>query len=75
MGCRYVADGEQKFSKYWPSNTSATDAYAMIADDSRTVFEVQADASVTAGDLSWFSKLCCNSWLWLYLYWYVWSWR
>jgi len=51
MGCRYVADGEQKFSKYWPSGTSATDAYAMIADDSRTVFEVQADASVTAGDL------------------------
>jgi len=51
MGCRYVADGEQKFSKYWPSGTSATDAYAMVADDSRTVFEVQADASVTAGDL------------------------
>ena len=51
MGCRYVADGEQKFSKYWPSGTSATDAYAQIADDSRTVFEVQADASVTAGDL------------------------
>ena len=51
MGCRYVADGEQKFGKYWPSGTSATDAYAMIADDSRAVFEVQADASVTAGDL------------------------
>jgi hypothetical protein len=51
QGCRYVADGEQKFSKYWPSGTSATDAYAVIADDSRAVFEVQADASVTAGDL------------------------
>lgn len=51
MGCRYVADGEQKFSKYWPTGTSATDAYAMVADDSRAVFEVQADASVTAGDL------------------------
>jgi hypothetical protein len=51
QGCRYVADGEQKFSKYWPSGTSATDAYAMVADDSRAVFEVQADASVTAGDL------------------------
>jgi hypothetical protein len=51
MGCRYIADNEQKFSKYWPSGTSATNAYAMIADDSRTVFEVQADASVTAGDL------------------------
>jgi hypothetical protein len=51
MGCHYVADGEQKFSKYWPSGTSATDAVALVADDSRTVFEVQADASVTAGDL------------------------
>jgi len=51
MGCRYVADGEQKFSKYWPASTSASDAYAMIADDARAVFEVQADASVTAGDL------------------------
>ena len=51
MGCRYVANGEQRWSKYWPSGTSATDAYAMIADDSRAVFEVQADASVTAGDL------------------------
>jgi hypothetical protein len=51
MGCRYVADGEQKFSKYWPASTSATNAYAMVADDARAVFEVQADASVTAGDL------------------------
>jgi hypothetical protein len=32
-------------------HTSATNAKAMIADDSRAVFEVQADASVTAGDL------------------------
>ena len=53
MGCRYIsdADGQQKFSKYWPSGTSATERYAMVADDSRAVFEVQADASVTAGDL------------------------
>jgi len=51
MGCRYVEDGEQKFKKFFPANTSCTDAFAMVADDSRTVFEVQADASVTAGDL------------------------
>jgi hypothetical protein len=49
MGCRYVANGEQKWSKYWPASTSAT--VAMVADDARAVFEVQADASVTAGDL------------------------
>jgi len=51
MGCQYVTNGEQKWSKYWPSGTSATNAKALIADDARTVFEVQADASVTAGDL------------------------
>lgn len=51
QGCRYVANGEQKFSSYWPADTSATDAYAIIADDPQQVFEVQADASVTAGDL------------------------
>ena len=51
QGCRYVENGEQKFKAYWPSGTSATDAYAIIADDPNQVYEVQADASVTAGDL------------------------
>ena len=51
MGCRYVENGEQKFKAYWPSGTSATDAFAVVADDPNQVFEVQADASVTAGDL------------------------
>jgi len=51
MGCRYVENGEQKFKSYFPSGTSATDAYGIVADDPNQVFEVQADASVTAGDL------------------------
>lgn len=51
QGVRYTENGEQKFGKYWPSGTSATDIYAMVNDDPSTVFEVQADASVTAGDL------------------------
>ena len=51
MGCRYVENGEQKFKAYWPSGTSATDAFAVVADDPNQVYEVQADASVTAGDL------------------------
>ncbi|MEK9694089.1 MAG: hypothetical protein VW235_14315 [Rhodospirillaceae bacterium] len=51
MGCRYVENGEQKFKAYFPSGTSTTDAYGIVADDPNQVFEVQADASVTAGDL------------------------
>jgi hypothetical protein len=52
LGCSYVADGEPKFSKYWPANTSATKAVAYVADDPSATFIVQADASVTAGDIN-----------------------
>ena len=51
MGCRYVENGEQKFKSYFPSGTSVTDAFGLVCDDPNQVFEVQADASVTAGDL------------------------
>lgn len=51
-GCRYVANGEPKFSKYWPSGTSATDAYALVVDDPAATFVVQADASVSIGDIN-----------------------
>lgn len=51
MGCRYVENGEQKFKSFFPSGTSTTDAFGIVCDDPNQVFEVQADASVTAGDL------------------------
>lgn len=51
MGCRYVENGEQKFKSFFPSGTSVTDAFGIVCDDPNQVFEVQADASVTAGDL------------------------
>jgi hypothetical protein len=51
MGCRYVENGEQKFKPYFPSGTSVTDAYGIVCDDPNQVYEVQADASVSAGDL------------------------
>ena len=42
-GCRYVnAQGEQKFSKYWPADTVATDIVALVYDDFNLVFEAQA---------------------------------
>jgi hypothetical protein len=52
MGCNYVQDGEPKWSSYWPSATSATDARAMVMDDPQATFTVQADASVTVGDIN-----------------------
>lgn len=50
-GCSYTVDGEPKFSKYWPASTSASEIVALVYDDPDTTFIVQADASVTAGDV------------------------
>ena len=51
QGCYYESDGEPKWSRYWPTGTSASNAYGIISDDPQTVYEIQADASVTAGDV------------------------
>lgn len=51
-GCQYVANGEQKFSNYWPANTSATDIVAYVVDDPQATFIVQADASLSVGDIN-----------------------
>ena len=52
MGCQYVENGEQKFSRFWPSGTSATDAKAFVVDNPAATFIVQADDSVSAGDIN-----------------------
>lgn len=50
-GCRYVnAQGEQKFSKYWPASTSATEIVAMVYDDPNIVYEIQCD-TLAEGDI------------------------
>lgn len=49
QGCRYVEDGEQKFKSYWPGGTSATNAVGLVVDNPAQVYEIQCDASVTAG--------------------------
>ena len=51
QGCQYTANGEVKYSNYWPSGTSSADAVAFVVDDPQATFIVQADASVTAGDI------------------------
>lgn len=50
-GVSYTVNGEPKFSKYWPSGTSASDISALVYDDPNQTFIVQADASVSAGDV------------------------
>ena len=52
IGCNYVADGVPTWKPYWPSGTSTTEAYANVVDDERATFIVQADASVSAGDIN-----------------------
>lgn len=52
VGCRYEQDGSQKFSRYWPANTSATNAFAMVVDENTATFIVQADASLSIGDIN-----------------------
>lgn len=52
MGCNYVQDGEPTWSSHWPSGTSVTNARAMVMDDPQATFTVQADASVTVGDIN-----------------------
>jgi len=48
-GCRYVnAQGEQKFSRYWPASTAATAIKAMVYDDPDLIFEAQADTAAEA---------------------------
>lgn len=51
MGCNYEQNGEPKWSKHWPSGTSASNIRALVVDDPRATFAVQADALVTIADL------------------------
>ena len=51
MGCYYEEDGEPKFRQFWPTGTSASNAYAIVCDDPQATFEVQCDASSSVGDI------------------------
>ena len=50
VGCSYVnAQGQTVFSQYYPA--SALNAVAFVVDDPNTVFQAQADGSLTIADL------------------------
>lgn len=51
VGCSYVnAQGQQIWSQYYPAGTTGV-VTAMVIDDDRTVFQVQADGSVAQAGL------------------------
>jgi hypothetical protein len=49
LGCSYTSPslGYYLQSQYWPTGTVASDAMAYVCDDPDTLFQIQADASVT----------------------------
>ena len=51
MGCFFEENGEPKFRQFWPTGTSASNAYAIVCDDPQATFEVQCDASSSVGDI------------------------
>ena len=42
MGCQYVENGEQKFSRYWPGGVSATDIKFFVITDPDQTYYIQA---------------------------------
>jgi len=52
MGCHYVENGTPKWNKYWPTGTSATDIKAFVNTDPWSTYYIQADATLSAGDIN-----------------------
>ena len=56
VGCRYTApNGTPTWSPYWPTGTVSADAKAMVIDNPAATYLIQADTSVTIGDLNSFN--------------------
>jgi hypothetical protein len=51
MGCQYVENGEQKFSRYWPGGTSATDVKFFVITDPDQTYYIQASLSLSVAEL------------------------
>ena len=52
MGCQYVQNGEQKFSRYWPGDISATDIKFFVITDPDQTYYIQASLSLSAAELA-----------------------
>ena len=51
MGCQYVENGEQKFSRYWNGGTSATDIKFFVITNPDQTYHIQASLSLSAGEM------------------------
>ena len=51
MGCQYVENGEQKFSRYWNGGTSATDIKFFVITNPDQTYHIQASLSLSAVEL------------------------
>ena len=51
MGCQYVENGEQKFSRYWNGGTSATDIKFFVITNPAQTYHSQASLSLSAVEL------------------------
>jgi hypothetical protein len=60
MGCNYVENGEQKFSRYWPGATSASDVKLHVITDPAQTYWVQSDATLSDGELGIISSYTCS---------------
>ena len=50
MGCQYVENGEQKFSRYWPGGTSATDVKFFVITDPDQTYYIQCSLTLSAAE-------------------------
>ena len=51
MGCQYVENGEQKFSRYWNGGTSATDIKFFVITNPDQTYYIQASTSLCVAEL------------------------
>ena len=51
MGCQYVENGEQKFSRYWNGGTSATDIKFFVITDPDQTYYIHASLSLSVAEL------------------------
>jgi hypothetical protein len=51
MGCQYVENGEQKFSRFWNGGTSATDIKFFVITNPDQTYHIQASLSLCVAEL------------------------
>ena len=50
MGCQYVENGEQKFSRYWTGGTSASDIKFFVITNANQTYHIQCSLTLSAAE-------------------------